>query len=139
MDRTLQVSHTCTCFPWYHRTRCSCRVSPQEPLLAPSTWPRTPAPVPSVTTALQALLLSVAQVPQFLMRLFSQSSYLFFQLAVLRSTSRQDAHGIQCVFCVTRVQDIQNKMDANSCFAAGLSAGCTAIFVFCCFLWFVCC
>ena len=129
MDRTLQVSHTCTCFPWYHHTRCSCRVSPQEPLLAPSTWPRTPAPVPSVTTASQALLLSVAQVPQLFMRLFSQS-YLFFQLAVLRSTSRQDAHGIQCVFWVTRVQDIQNKMDANACFAAGLSAGCTAIFCF---------
>ena len=113
-----------------HRTRCSCRVSPQEPLLAPSTWPRTPAPVPSATTASQALLLSVSQVSQVFMRLFSQSSYLFFQLAVLRSTSRQDAHGIQCVFCVTRVQDIQNKMDANSCFAAGLSAGCTAIFCF---------
>jgi hypothetical protein len=31
---------------------------------------------------------------------------------------------------MTRVQDIQNKVDANSCVAAGLSAGCTAIFVF---------
>jgi hypothetical protein len=68
----------CTCFPWYNRTHCPCRTSLQEPLLAPLTWPRTPAPVPSATTASQALLLSVAQVPEFFMCWFSQFSYYFF-------------------------------------------------------------
>jgi len=131
MDRTLQVSHTCACFPRY----------PSHSLLMSCVPPGTIAGSVNLATDSSpsafrnngiagASSLGASGKPTIFMRLFSQSSYLFFQLAVLRSSSRQDAHGIQCVFWVTRVQDIQNKMDANSCFAAGLSAGCTAIFCF---------